>query len=117
MVEKINQIEKETLDELSKVKSLDALEEIRVKVMGKKGSMTEILKSMKDLSVEEKKRELQRAACITAVSIPNGSIKSKAQSGSSIQGSQFQFQMVQLKACNVSYDKLIRRRFNSKWFN
>lgn len=55
MLDKISEIEKESLEEISKVTSLEALEEIRVKVMGKKGSLTEILKSMKDLSVEEKK--------------------------------------------------------------
>ncbi|MBQ6845807.1 MAG: phenylalanine--tRNA ligase subunit alpha, partial [Oscillospiraceae bacterium] len=40
---------------LSSVDSMEALEAIRVEYLGKKGLVTELLKDMKNLSVEEKK--------------------------------------------------------------
>lgn len=68
MLEKIKQIESETLTALNEIKSMDALEEIRVKVMGKKGSMTEILRGMKDL-IDEERKEVGKIANIAKTKI------------------------------------------------
>ena len=54
MEEKINQIRKEAEEEISKIEDIHALNEIRVKVLGKKGKLTEILRGMGSLSPEER---------------------------------------------------------------
>ena len=54
MEEKINQIIKESEEEISKIEDIHALNEIRVKVLGKKGKLTEILRGMGSLSSEER---------------------------------------------------------------
>ena len=54
MEEKINQIRKEAEEEISKIEDIHALNEIRVKVLGKKGELTEILRGMGSLSSEER---------------------------------------------------------------
>ena len=55
MNEKLNALKAELEKELAAVEDAAALENIRVAYLGKKGSITELLKGMKDLSVEEKK--------------------------------------------------------------
>ena len=55
MNEKLNAVKAELEKELAAVEDAAALENIRVAYLGKKGSITELLKGMKDLSVEEKK--------------------------------------------------------------
>ena len=55
MQEKLNSVLQEAKEQLSKAKSAADTEEIRVKVLGKKGQLTEILRSMGKLSPEEKK--------------------------------------------------------------
>ena len=54
MEEKIIKIKREIWDKLESIKDLDTLEEIRIKFLGKKGSVTELLKEFKDLPKEEK---------------------------------------------------------------
>ena len=54
MEEKINQIRKEAEEEISKIEDIHALNEIRVKVLGKKGKLTEILRGMGSLTPEER---------------------------------------------------------------
>ena len=54
MEEKINQIRKEAEEEISKIEDIHTLNEIRVKVLGKKGKLTEILRGMGSLSPEER---------------------------------------------------------------
>ena len=54
MKEKIEQIKQNTIDEINKSVDLKSLEEIRVKVLGKKGELTVVLRGMKELSNEEK---------------------------------------------------------------
>ena len=54
----INDVEKiktEAIERISKADSLDLLEELRVKYLGKKGLVTALLKGLKDLPVEQKK--------------------------------------------------------------
>lgn len=55
MNEKIVQLKEEFETQLSATESLDKLNKIRVAYLGKKGSITALLKGMKDLSPEERK--------------------------------------------------------------
>ena len=55
MNEKLNAVKAELEKDLAAVEDAAGLENIRVAYLGKKGSITELLKGMKDLSVEEKK--------------------------------------------------------------
>lgn len=52
--ERLESLRKDFIEKIAQVESLDHLNTIRVEVMGKKGSMTEILRGMKDLSNEER---------------------------------------------------------------
>ncbi len=54
MKEQLSQIKSVAMEELSKVKQLDELEQIRLKYLGKKGELTQVLRGMKDLSAEER---------------------------------------------------------------
>lgn len=91
MLNKIKQVEDETLKALAECKSSDALEEIRVKVMGKKGSLTEILRGMKDLSDEEKK-EVGKLANVAKVKITDAiNAKKEELEGGSSEGEFFDY--------------------------
>lgn len=50
----ILRIQEETLAQLQKLTSLDALQDLKVKVLGKKGSLTAMLRQMGQLSAEER---------------------------------------------------------------
>jgi phenylalanyl-tRNA synthetase alpha chain len=52
---KIEEIKNIILEEIQKVESAEVLESLRVEYLGRKGKLTEILKGLKNLSVEEKK--------------------------------------------------------------
>lgn len=54
MEEQVKQIEKSALEELNSCTDLKALEETRVKYLGKKGELTALLKQMGSLSKEER---------------------------------------------------------------
>ena len=54
MEEKLEQIGKETKNQVSKVTNLQELQELKVKILGKKGELTEILRGMGTLSAEER---------------------------------------------------------------
>ena len=54
MKEKLQLIKDEALKAIEASGNLDELNEIRLSVLGKKGSVTEVLKGMKDLSAEER---------------------------------------------------------------
>jgi len=54
MQQKLESIEKEALEQISLAKNLADLEAIRVGYLGKKGSLTEILKGMKDIPPEDR---------------------------------------------------------------
>ncbi len=56
MQDKINKILKSAKEELDKVSTPREIEDIRIKVLGKKGELTAILKQMKELAPEEKKK-------------------------------------------------------------
>lgn len=54
MKEKLKAIVDEALGKIASSKELDALNEIRISYLGKKGALTEILKSMKDVAPEDR---------------------------------------------------------------
>jgi len=51
----VESLQKEIKEKISKTKNLNALEEIRVYYLGRNGKITNILKSLKDLSLDERK--------------------------------------------------------------
>ena len=55
MKEELNLISSKMLDEISNVKNIKELNELKVTYQGKKGIITELLSRMKDLPNEEKK--------------------------------------------------------------
>lgn len=54
-VNEIQQLEKKALEALAKAHSGDDVERVRIEYLGKKGSITEILKGLKDLGADDKK--------------------------------------------------------------
>lgn len=54
MKEKLEAIKEKAKKEIEEISDLQALNELRVKILGKKGELTEILRGMKDLSPEER---------------------------------------------------------------
>lgn len=54
MQEKLKQIQDQTLEALSNAKESEIIERIRVKVLGKKGELTELLRGMGALSAQER---------------------------------------------------------------
>ncbi len=54
-MENIENIKQDTLQAITEAKDLKALDDIRVAALGKKGKITELMKSLGSLSVEEKK--------------------------------------------------------------
>ena len=54
MKEKLETIKKQAKERIEEIKDLQALNELKVKILGKRGELTEILRGMKDLSPEER---------------------------------------------------------------
>ena len=54
MKEKLELISKQTIAKIEELSSMQELQDLRVKVLGKKGELTEILRGMKDLTPEER---------------------------------------------------------------
>ncbi len=54
MEEKLRAIEKEAVDQLRSVEDLRELDSIRVKYLGKKGALTELLRGMRDVTPEKR---------------------------------------------------------------
>lgn len=54
-MQNIEEIKNNFLTEINSANSLDVLEEVRVKFLGKKGLITDLMATIKDLSIEEKK--------------------------------------------------------------
>ncbi|BAK94646.1 phenylalanyl-tRNA synthetase alpha chain [Tetragenococcus halophilus subsp. halophilus] len=52
--EQLENLEKETMEKISNISDLDSLNDIRVKTLGKKGPITEVLRGMKDLTPEDR---------------------------------------------------------------
>ena len=54
MKEKLEAIKEKAKKEIQEIENLQALNELRVRILGKKGELTEILRGMKDLTPEER---------------------------------------------------------------
>jgi phenylalanyl-tRNA synthetase alpha chain len=54
MIEKLDAIGRQALLELEKASSIDALEQVRISVLGKKGALSEVLKGLGSVSEEER---------------------------------------------------------------
>jgi len=52
----IEEINQKVFEEIGKCKDLKTLEKIRIKYLGRKGELTNILKSLKDLPIEQRKK-------------------------------------------------------------
>ncbi|MBD3282140.1 MAG: phenylalanine--tRNA ligase subunit alpha [Candidatus Portnoybacteria bacterium] len=52
----INEIKKRAIKEIKEAESLDDLENLRIKILGRKGELTQVLRSLKDLSLEKRKK-------------------------------------------------------------
>ncbi len=52
--EKLREIQEQAAEEIRRADGMDRLNEIRVSVLGKKGSLTSVLKSMKDVAAEDR---------------------------------------------------------------
>ena len=57
MKDRLQQIREEALRQIGSSASLEKLNEVRVSVLGKKGELTAVLKSMKDIAAEERDRK------------------------------------------------------------
>ena len=82
MSEKMNEIRQAFADKLKNAVNTQALEEIRIEYLGKKGSVTGLMKTMKELSNEEKKAFGQQVNVLKneitqAISEKLGQIKQK----------------------------------------
>jgi phenylalanyl-tRNA synthetase alpha chain len=67
-LKKINKIKQKSLEELDNIKNLNSLKEFKIKYLGRKSELTQILRSIKDLP-KEKKAEFGKAANLTRISI------------------------------------------------
>ena len=54
MKERLQEIREKALSQISSTDSLEKLNEIRVSFLGKKGELTEVLKGMKDVAVQDR---------------------------------------------------------------
>ena len=54
MKEKLEAISKMSKEKIAEIKDSQALNDFKVKVLGKKGELTEILRGMKDIAAEER---------------------------------------------------------------
>lgn len=54
MKEKLQAIREEAIAKINEAKDLDALNDIKVNILGKKGELTQVLKGMKDVAPEER---------------------------------------------------------------
>jgi len=57
----LRSLQKEALEEISRTEDLRALEEVRVRYLGRKGKLTQLLRGLRDLSPEERPRVGERA--------------------------------------------------------
>ena len=54
MKDQLEKIKKEALDKIDASDALDKLNDIRIAYLGKKGELTQVLKSMKDVAPEDR---------------------------------------------------------------
>lgn len=61
MIERLEELEEEALQQVEEAASVKELEAMRVKYLGKKGPITEVLRGMGKLSAEERPKVGQKA--------------------------------------------------------
>jgi phenylalanyl-tRNA synthetase alpha chain len=61
MIEKIEVLRKSAIENIKQAKLSNELEELRVKLLGKKGELTEMLKDLKNMEIEQRKQFGQEA--------------------------------------------------------
>lgn len=61
MIEKIEVLRKSAIESIKQAKLSNELEELRVKLLGKKGELTEMLKDLKNMEIEQRKQFGQEA--------------------------------------------------------
>ncbi|MBD3332512.1 phenylalanine--tRNA ligase subunit alpha, partial [candidate division GN15 bacterium] len=54
IIDDVTRVRDEAVERISKADSLDSLQELKVKYLGRKGAITGFLKGLKDLSKEQK---------------------------------------------------------------
>lgn len=54
MKEKLEQLQAEAFEKIQSASELSQLEEVRIRMLGKKGALTEMLRSMGSLSAEQR---------------------------------------------------------------
>ena len=54
MIERLEQIRAEALEQIKNSDALERLNDVRVNILGKKGALTAVLKSMKDVAPEDR---------------------------------------------------------------
>lgn len=54
MLEKLNELERKALQEIRELDQIDQLNDLRVKLLGRKGEITQLLRGLKDLSAEQR---------------------------------------------------------------
>ncbi|MDO5441353.1 MAG: phenylalanine--tRNA ligase subunit alpha, partial [Bacillota bacterium] len=55
MIDKLKSVMQEALSKAEAINSLEDAEDLRIKILGKKGSLTDLMKGMKDLAPEQRK--------------------------------------------------------------
>ena len=73
----LEEIRKEAAEKISSSATVEALDEIRVSILGKKGELTQILKSMKDIAPEERPKVGQMVNEVRAMLEENIEAKKK----------------------------------------
>jgi phenylalanyl-tRNA synthetase alpha chain len=71
MLKDIKELQKNAFSELDKVKSIEDIEKIRIKYLGRKSKLTQILKGLKDMAPEQK-AEMGKAANVFKQKINQG---------------------------------------------
>ena len=61
MIEKISILREAALEKIKRAASSGEVEDLRVKLLGKKGELTEMLKDLKNMAIEERKQFGQEA--------------------------------------------------------
>ena len=54
MKDRLQQLQEDALSALQQAEDLRSLQDVRVQILGKKGSLTEVMKGMRDLSAQER---------------------------------------------------------------
>ena len=62
LFDRINKLKEEGLDQIKQAKNQKMLDKIRVELMGRKGELTQILHSMKDIAPETKSRSRSKSS-------------------------------------------------------